>query len=98
MTSREHNEDLGEMRNFQIDSETFGFRYFDMEEEQSKQYLEQFKAIARWFYTFKPSERPHIIKQWREMEVQGEFEQFHNDFLSKLWIDKFNDTEKTIGK
>lgn len=94
-------EDLGEMRNFDLDSNDFGYRYFDMEEENSKKYLEQFKELSVWFYSFKPEERPHIIKQWREMEVQGNFENFYNDFLSKLWVDPFNDNEtmeKTSAK
>jgi len=81
-------EDLGEMRNFPLEASEFGYKYFDVEEYTSKKYLEQYKQMARWFYTIAISDRPKVIKQWREMEVQAEFETFHDDFTSKLYLDE----------
>ena len=82
-------EDLGEMTSYPLDADTFGFRYFDDEEENSKEYLKEYKKIGRWFSQMAISERPKVIKQWREMAVQTDFQWLHDNFTSKLYTDEF---------
>ena len=59
------------MTDFQIDRSQFGYKYFDDEEENSKEYLKQLKAIEIWFGQIALRERSKVIKQWREMGVQA---------------------------
>lgn len=82
-------EDLGEMTTYPLDADTFGFRYFDDEEDKSKEYLTQYKQIGRWFSQIATAERPKVIKQWREMGTQTDYEWLSDNFTSKLFDDEF---------
>jgi hypothetical protein len=73
---------------FPLEADSFGFRYFDDEEEQSKEYLKEYKQIGRWFSQMALEERPKVLKQWREMAVEADFEWLHDNFSSKLFKDE----------
>jgi hypothetical protein len=77
----------GNHQNFPLEADSFGFRYFDDEEEQSKEYLKEYKQIGRWFSQMALEERPKVLKQWREMAVEADFEWLHDNFSSKLFKD-----------
>jgi len=77
----------GEHETFPIDPDTFGWRYFEDEEETSKTHLAEYKAIGRWFSQMAISERPKVIKQWREMAVEADFEWLSDNFLGQLYDD-----------
>lgn len=78
----------GEHETFPLEADSFGFRYFDMEEEQSKEYLKEYKKIGRWFSQMAINERPKVLKQWREMSVEADFEWLSDNFSSKLFTDE----------
>jgi hypothetical protein len=78
----------GNHQNFPLEADSFGFRYFDDEEEQSKEYLKEYKQIGRWFSQMALEERPKVLKQWREMAVEADFEWLHDNFSSKLFKDE----------
>lgn len=75
----------GEHETFDIDSKEFGYKYFDMEEENSKEFLKQFKEIGRWFSQMAITERPKVIKQWREMGSSFDYEWINDHFFKKLY-------------
>jgi len=77
----------GEHETFPLDGDTFGFRYFDNEEEKSKEYLKEYKKIGRWFSQIAVRDRPLVIKQWGEMAVESDFEWLSDNFTSKLFKD-----------
>ena len=89
---------LGGHKSFPLDADEFGFRYFDMEEENSKEYLKQFKKIGRWFSQIALRERHLVIKQWREMAVETDFEWLHDNFTSKLFDNDLEIKEISIVK
>ena len=81
----------GEHVTFEIDHDSFGYKYFDMEEENSKEHLSTFKGIGRWFSQMAIQERPKVIKQWREMAVEADFEWINDNFFTKLYDDEWGD-------
>lgn len=80
----------GEHEIFDTDPSSFGWRYFDMEEETSKEHAKNFKKMGRWFSQMAITERPKVIKQWREMASSFDYEWLSEHFINKLYSDNEN--------
>lgn len=66
-------------------SENFGYRYFEDEEETSKEHLENMRNLYVWFFSLTANSQDQVKKQWREMAVQIDFEKFAARFWTELY-------------
>lgn len=75
----------GEHETFPLDRDSFGYKYFDDEQETSMKFLQQYKDLGRWFGQIALDERHKVIKQWKEMAVEADFEWIHDAIGKRLF-------------